>query len=261
MMTPTHSHIKGLLLDLNGVFYVANRALEGACRTVEELKSAGVPHRFATNNTTESVTALSRGLQSLGLPIEPEEIITASYAAVLYLRQKGNPKIYPLLSSSTRQEFEEFTISEMAADVVIVGDMGDEWSYAALNRAFKLVMQGAELVALHKGKFWQWEAGLNLDIGSFVAGLEYSTDTPATIVGKPNSSFFHLALEDLGLPAAEVAMVGDDIDADVGGAQAVGIKGVLVKSGKYREYLVQQSPVVPDVVVNSVDEILNLVMA
>ncbi|HEY9737625.1 MAG TPA: TIGR01458 family HAD-type hydrolase [Trichocoleus sp.] len=258
-MTMNASPIKGLLLDLNGVFYVANRALDGAISTVEKLKAAGIPHRFATNNTTESVMGLSRSLQAMGLPIEPEAIISAPYAAVLYLRQKGNPKIYPLLSKSTRRDFAEFQVSETAADVVVIGDMADEWSYAALNRAFKLVMKGAELVALHKGKYWQWEAGLQLDIGAFVAGLEFSTDQQATVIGKPSASFFQLALKDLDLPAEQVAMVGDDIDDDIGGAQALGIQGVLVKTGKYRERLVQKSTVVPTKIVESVTEVLPLV--
>ncbi|HEY9762278.1 MAG TPA: TIGR01458 family HAD-type hydrolase [Trichocoleus sp.] len=254
----TLSQVRGLLLDLNGVFYVAHKALEGAADTVRTLKASGIPHRFATNNTTASVAGLSQTLHRMGLPIEPEDIISAPYAAVLYLRQKGRPKIYPLLTRDVRQDFAEFDVSETAADVVIVGDMGEDWNYAALNRAFKLVMKGAELIALHKGKFWQWEAGLQLDLGAFVAGLEYATDTPATLVGKPSPSFFELALQELGLPASQVAMVGDDVDADVGGAQALGMQGVLVRSGKYREALVQQSPVTPDLVIDGVGEVLEL---
>jgi HAD superfamily hydrolase (TIGR01458 family) len=258
-MTTAHAPINGLLLDLNGVFYVAHRTLEGAAATVEKLKSSGIPHRYATNNTTDSVEGLSRSLKTMGLSIEPESIISAPHAAVLYLRQKGNPTIFPLLSKETRPDFAEFDVSESNADVVVLGDMGDEWSYQALNRAFKLILKGAELVALHKAKYWQWEAGLQLDIGAFVAALEFATDQKATIIGKPNPSFFELSLKDLGLPPEQVAMVGDDIVDDIGGAQALGIQGILVKSGKYREALVQKSPVVPNAVVDSLEDMLKLV--
>lgn len=258
-MTNAHALAKGLLLDLNGVFYVANRTLKGAASTIQQLKESGIPHRFATNNTTESVAGLSYRLQTMGLPITPESIISAPYATVLYLRQKGNPTIFPLLSQSTRQDFAEFKVSETAADVVVLGDMAEDWNYPALNRAFKLIMQGAELVALHKGKYWQWEAGLQLDIGAFVAGLEFATDQRATVIGKPNASFFQLALEDLGLPADQVVMVGDDIEDDISGAQAAGIRGVLIKSGKYRETLVQKSAITPDVVIDSLPQVLQLV--
>jgi HAD superfamily hydrolase (TIGR01458 family) len=252
------SAVKGLLLDLNGVFYVANQALPGAIDTVFKLKSSDMLYRFATNNTTESVGKMSRSLHSLGLEIPPKRIISAPYAAKQYLRQKQYTRIYPLLTDDVREDFNEFIFDEMNAEAVLIGDMSEDWNYRMLNRAFKLVMQGAELVALHKGKFWQWEAGLQLDIGAFVTGLEYSTDTEATIIGKPSPSFYRLALQELGLPAQEVAMVGDDINADVGGAQAIGMKGILVKTGKYRDSFADQSGVTPDAVIDSIGDILSL---
>ncbi len=252
------SDVKGLLLDLNGVFYVANQALPGAIDTVFKLQSSGKPYRFVTNNTTESIGKMSRSLNSLGLEIPPELIISAPYAAKKYLQQKQYTRIYPLFTDNVREDFKGFTFDEMNAEAVLMGDMSEDWNYRMLNRAFKLVMKGAELIALHKGKFWQWEAGLQLDIGAFVTGLEYSTDTEATIIGKPSPSFFALALQELGLPAQEVAMVGDDIRADVGGAQAVGMKGILVKTGKYRDNFAARCNVTPDAVIDSIGEVLSL---
>ncbi len=247
--------IKGLLIDINGVLYVANKPLAGANQAINALRRSGLPYRFATNNTTESVKTLSQDLESMGLLVEPQEIMSAPYAAVLYLRQLGQPKIYPLLSADAQQDFAEFTFSDTAADVVILGDMGDEWDYRVLNRAFRLVMQGAELLALHKGKFWQWEAGLQLDIGAFVTGLEYATDCTATVVGKPSPFFFERALAELGLPPEQVAMIGDDIEADVGGAQTSGMKGVLVKTGKYRPALAEATGITPDLILEDVSVI------
>jgi HAD superfamily hydrolase (TIGR01458 family) len=249
------SNVQGLLLDLNGVFYVGNKALPGAIATVNALQRSGLPYRFVTNNTTESVTTLSAALQSMGLPIQASEIISAPYAAVLHLRQLGQPKIFPLISADTQQDFAEFAVSDTEADVVVMGDMGDEWNYRLLNRAFRLLMQGAHLLALHKGKYWQWEAGLQLDIGAFVSGLEYATDTEATIVGKPNPVFFQQALAELHLPPEAVVMVGDDLEADVAGAQAVGLRGVLVQTGKYRSHLADSLKIQPDLTVASIQDI------
>ena len=254
----TLSGVKGLLLDLNGVFYVANQALPGAIDTVFKLQTSGKPYRFVTNNTTESIGKMSRSLNSLGLEIPPELIISAPYAAKKYLQQKHYNRIYPLLTDDVRKDFNDFSFDEMNAEAVLMGDMSEDWNYRMLNRAFKLVMKGAELIALHKGKFWQWEAGLQLDIGAFVTGLEYSTDTEATIIGKPSPSFFELALQELGLPAYQVAMVGDDIRADVEGSQAVGMKGILVKTGKYRENLAAKYDITPDAVFDSVSEVISL---
>ena len=108
------------------------------------------------------------------------------------------------------------------------------------------------MIALHKGKFWQTEDGLQMDIGAFVAGLEYVTGQTATVIGKPSRTFFETALIDMGVKPARAAMIGDDIDSDIGGAQAAGMKGILVKTGKYREELVNKSSVKPNVVVDSI---------
>lgn len=243
--------IRGLLLDLNGVFYVGNRLLPGALQLVEFLQAAGIPYRFATNNTTESLGTLSQALGRMGLAIAPEEIISAPYSAALHLRKQGYGRITPLLTQDVRQDFAEFQFSETDAEAVVVGDMAEEWSYRLLNQAFKQVRQGAELVALHRGKAWQWEGGLRLDVGAFVAGLEYATDTAATVVGKPATSFFELALADLGLPPYQVAVVGDSLTADISGAQQAGLMGILIQTGQYRSTDVASSSITPDLELES----------
>ncbi|MDJ0705365.1 MAG: TIGR01458 family HAD-type hydrolase [Leptolyngbyaceae cyanobacterium MO_188.B28] len=261
MTSELFSNIKGLLLDINGVLYVGNRLLPGAADVIKALRDRDMPFRVVTNNTTESLVTLHKNLTMMGLAIKQHEIISAPYAAVLHLRKIGQPKCFLLLNDEVLPDFEEFPISETDADVVVVGDMGEGWNYRVLNRAFHLVMRGAELIALHKGRYWQWEAGLQLDIGAFVTGLEYSTEQTATLIGKPSPSFFKLALDDLGLTAGEVAMVGDDIEADIGGAQSVGLKGILVKTGKYRDALTAKSGVTPDLTLNSISELTPLLQS
>ncbi|MGD1929626.1 MAG: TIGR01458 family HAD-type hydrolase [Leptolyngbyaceae cyanobacterium] len=246
MLPETFHETKGFLLDLNGVFYVANRTLPGAQAAIAALRNSGLPYRYVTNNTTQSTQSMSASLQAMGLEIDPSEIVTAAYAAVLHLRQLGHPKIYPLVTEDAKQDFSEFTWSDTDADVIVVGDIGDAWSYRLMNRAFRLMMKGAQVMALHRGKYWQWEAGLQLDIGAFVAGLEYATDQSAVVVGKPNPAFYHRVLDELGLPATAVVMIGDDIEADIKGAQDVGMKAVIVKTGKYRPHLVAQADITPD---------------
>ena len=246
MLPDQFKSANGLLLDLNGVFYVGNRLLPGAQEVIMALQKGDLPYRFVTNNTTQSTESMSKSLEAMGLAIAPSEIITAAYSAVLYLRQMGSPKIYPLLAADAKQDFAEFTWSDTDADVIVVGDIGDDWNYRLMNRAFRLMMKGAQLVALHRGKYWQWEAGLQLDVGAFVAGLEYATEQTAVVAGKPNPFFYKMALDELGLPPESVVMIGDDVEADIKGAQEAGISGVLVKTGKYRPHLAAKMNVTPD---------------
>ncbi|MGD1861086.1 MAG: TIGR01458 family HAD-type hydrolase [Leptolyngbyaceae cyanobacterium] len=249
--------VNGLLLDLNGVFYVGNRVLPGAQEAIAALQKSGLPYRFVTNNTTQSTQSMSQSLAAMGLAIAPSEIITAAYAAVIYLRQLGCPKIYPLIAEDAKQDFVEFTWSDTDADAVVIGDIGDEWNYCLMNRAFRLLMKGAQLVALHRGKYWQWEAGLQLDVGAFVAGLEYATDQTAIVAGKPNPFFYKMALDDLGIPAEQIVMVGDDLEADIKGAQAAGIRGILVETGKYRPHIAARLNVTPDGTLKNIGKIVD----
>jgi HAD superfamily hydrolase (TIGR01458 family) len=127
-----------------------------------------------------------------------------------------------------------------------------------LNEVFNGLMQGAKLIAIHKNRFWQTEHGLQMDIGGFIEGLEYASGSKAMIIGKPSAEFFQIALDDMGLKPEEAAIIGDDIDVDVGGGQQVGLMGILVKTGKYRQSYAESSPVTPDLIIDSIKNLPGL---
>lgn len=253
-MPVNFGRVKGLLFDLDGVWFVGDALVPGAVDALEHVRRTGLPCRFVTNTTTKSVVTLAAKMNELGLGVDAAEIITAPRAAALYLRGHGHPTCHLLVADDVRAEFDPFPTSDRP-DYVVVGDIGDRWSYDVMNDAFQKLVGGAELIALHKGRYWQVEGGLALDIGAFVAGLEYATGKEAVLVGKPAPTIFRSALADLGVGAGEAVMVGDDVHSDVGGARALGIAGVLVKTGKYRDDLVARSGVTPDLVIESVAEL------
>lgn len=244
--------IRGILFDLDGVLYVGDQVIDGAIDTIRYVKEKQIAHRFVTNTTTQSREALSQKLRALGFPIEPRDILSTPAAACDYLRQRQPHSCYFLVSEAVRDEFREFATSETSPDVVVIGDIGRTWSYDLVNHLFRMVMSGADIIALHKGKYWQTEEGLRVDIGAFIAGLEYVTSVDATVIGKPSPAFFQAAVRELDLPKDEIVMVGDDIDADVGGAQQCGIRGILVRTGKYRQEAVAASSIVPDATLDSI---------
>jgi HAD superfamily hydrolase (TIGR01458 family) len=139
-----------------------------------------------------------------------------------------------------------------------MGDLGEAFGFEILNRAFRMVMDGAELVALQKNRFWLTPEGLSLDAGPFVAAIEYATGREAVVVGKPSRSFFELVVEDLGVEAAAAGMVGDDVETDVEGAIRAGLAGVLVRTGKYREEFVRASGIEPTATVDSIADVPGL---
>jgi HAD superfamily hydrolase (TIGR01458 family) len=243
--------IRGLLVDLDGVLYVGGKPIPGAKELVENLAGAEVPRCFLTNTTTKSTASLCEKLQAMDFPITGRELLSAPAAARDYLKEKGSPLCKFLVNEEVLGDFSEFEQSETKADAVVIGDIGNAWTYDLLNTVFRLVMDGAELIALHRNKFWQTEEGLQMDIGAFVAGIEYVTGKEATIMGKPSADFFKAALARVGLKASDVAMIGDDVDTDVGAAQELGMTGILVRTGKYREDYVKNSGVKPDLIIDA----------
>ncbi|ALG67102.1 TIGR01458 family HAD-type hydrolase [Beggiatoa leptomitoformis] len=246
------SKIKGYLFDLDGVLYVDNAPIDGAIETVALLKKRKIACRFLTNTSTKSTTTLYQKLKQMGFAIEQDEIISTPYATVLYLRQKPQARCYLLLAEDAKRDFREFPQTEDKPNFIVIGDIGDVWRYSLLNQVFQYMMAGAELIALHKNKFWQTANGLQLDIGAFITGLEYATGKSAIIVGKPSPTFFELAFKDLHLPREQIAVIGDDVEADVGGGQACGLMGILVQTGKFRTEQVVKSTVKPDLIINSI---------
>ena len=116
--------------------------------------------------------------------------------------------------------------------VIIIGGAEDELTYARLNHAYRLLLGGATLVAMHRNTAWRSEDGMALDSGPFVAVLAKAAGVRATVVGKPAAAFFRQAIRDIGLPPAHLAMVGDDAQNDVAPARRLGLTGILVRSGK-----------------------------
>ena len=250
------SKTRGFLFDLDGVFFIGENLIEGGVETIKFLKSKGYPCRFVTNNSTRSIATLHKKLTRLGLPIDENEIITSGKATVLHLKTLGKPICFLCVNDDVRSDFDQFPQSETNPEIVVIGDISDRWDYDILNKMFGMLINGAEMVAMHKGRYWQEPGGLQLDIGAFVAGLEYVTGKTATVIGKPNPTFFKMAVADLGLESKEVVMIGDDIVSDIGGAQKAGLKGILVKTGKYREELVNKSSIIPDMTLETVGNLL-----
>jgi HAD superfamily hydrolase (TIGR01458 family) len=191
----------------------------------------------------------------MGLEVAEEELFTAPLAAARWLEGEGIGRVALYLPESTHEDFAAFERTHDRPEAVVVGDLGERWDFATLNRAFRQVMEGARLVALQKNRYWLTADGLALDAGPFVAALEHATGREAVVVGKPAPGFFALAVAALGLPPGRVAAVGDDVEADVAGAQAAGLRGVLVRTGKFREAGLRESGVRPDAVLDSVADL------
>jgi HAD superfamily hydrolase (TIGR01458 family) len=226
--------IRGVLLDLAGVIYDGDHALPGAIDAVARLHQAGLPLRFVTNTTRSTKRTLIERLTRLGLDIAESELFTPGQAARDWLAAHDCSPLL-VVHPNLAQEFEG--LPEREKHAVVVGDAGNAFDYFHLNRAFRALIDGAELIALAKNRTFKDEDGkLSLDAGAFVTALEYASGKTATVLGKPSPDFFAAALASMDWPLEDAVMVGDDAEADVAGALRAGLaQALLVRTGKYRE--------------------------
>jgi phospholysine phosphohistidine inorganic pyrophosphate phosphatase len=252
------SSVRAVLIDLDGVLYVEDEPVPGAHEAVGRLRSAGRVLRFVTNTTSRSRPATLEKLRRLGFSLGDEELITPAALAVRHCLDEGRRRVSLLMNDEVKGDFAALDEDDEEPEAVIVGDLGEEFAYPVLNRAFRHVMAGAELIALQRNRFWQRADGLSLDVGPFVAALEYATSREAYVVGKPAHTFFSEVLRDADSEAGAAAMVGDDIETDVGGAVGAGLAGILVRTGKYRADAIASSGIEPTATVDSIAEVPEL---
>jgi HAD superfamily hydrolase (TIGR01458 family) len=251
---------RGLLLDLDGTVYEDDAAVPGAAAAIAALREGGVPVRFVTNTTRVPGATIAGWLEGFGIPATAEDIFTPPRAAVSWLGGKGVRRVALCLPEGSFGEFAAFEITDRDPEAVVVGDLGPAWTFDVMNRVFRQVLEGVELVALQRNRYWKSGGELILDVGAFVAAFEYATGRTATLVGKPSRAMFEAAAGSMGLDVSQVAMVGDDLQADIGGSQDLGIPGFMVRTGKFRAAEVDASAIRPERVIASVAALPGLLL-
>jgi HAD superfamily hydrolase (TIGR01458 family) len=247
--------VGALLIDLDGVLYVEEEPVAGAREAVKRLRERGLALRFVTNTTARSRGRTLEKLARLGFGIEDSELVTPAALAVRHCHERGLRRVGLIMNDEVKHDFSELEETADEADAVIIGDLGSAFGYDVLNHAFRQVVGGAELIALQKNRYWMRADGLSLDVGPFVAAIEYAAGREAYVVGKPSKGFFDQVLGSVGVEPGATAMVGDDIESDIGGALRAGLAGVLVRTGKYREDRVRESSIEPTCVIDSIADL------
>jgi HAD superfamily hydrolase (TIGR01458 family) len=243
-----------ILLDVDGVLHVSGEPIPGASEAVRRLRENGHRLRFVTNNTTRSRSQLASELRAVGIEIEDGELQTPSDAASRALKDK---RVLALTMHALVQDLEGIELVGEGADAVLLGGADETpetnlvFSFMNLARAFAELEGGADLYCMHRNRWWQTKHGPLLDAGMFVAGLEYAAQTEAVVLGKPSPSYFAAACEALDADPQMTWMIGDDLESDIAGAQGIGMRTVLMRTGKFRPDTVERSSVQPDGIVSS----------
>jgi HAD superfamily hydrolase (TIGR01458 family) len=251
--------VRAVLIDIDGVLTVSWQPLPGAVEALREIREAGLAVALVTNTTSRTRASIAATLADAGFPVAAGDVLTAPAVTAAYLAEHWPGARCALLNSGDIREdldLEGVTVldtddTDDVPDVVVVGGAGPEFDYAALDRAFGHLQRGAGLVAMHRNLYWRTDAGLRLDSGAFLVGLEQAARVEAEVTGKPSAAFFAAALAHLGVGARDALMIGDDIESDVLAAQRASVTGVLVKTGKYLPETHEAASGTPDHVVES----------
>jgi HAD superfamily hydrolase (TIGR01458 family) len=248
---------EAILIDLDGVLYVGRTPVPGAVDTIAYLRESGYSFRFVSNTTRRSRETIAGELRSMGFDIPVSHIFTPSMAAVSYIKRKGGTAADILTTADVSAEMVSEGIQQVKKDArfLVVGDAGDLFTYSVLNDALRLLLQGAELVALEKDRYWMGEDGMMLSAGPFVTALEYASGKEAVVMGKPSREFFMLALASMNARPEHAVMIGDDVVTDVRGAIANGLCGILVRTGKFRQDSLDNAPSPPSRVMASIADL------
>ena len=238
-MGDTNNEKPALLIDLDGVVYQGEKIIPGAADTIDWINTNKIPHLFVTNTTSRSRSSLLKKFKALGIAGDIGDIITPIVATAQWLCSQHIGRAALFVVDDALPDFIDIeqckTDVDSDVDAVVIGDLGDSWDYDTLNKAFRFLMNEPKpiLIALGMTRYWRAADGLRIDVAPFVKALEYAADCEAKVIGKPSTDFFDSCLALLNQKAGNTIIIGDDIVGDIQGAKKLGIRGVLVKTGKY----------------------------
>lgn len=230
-----------LLIDLDGVLYQQNELIAGALDSIRWIEKEHIDYLYLTNTTSKCRASLLDKFRQMGFDTKPERIITPIVATSQWFKKQGITSAALFVKPDACHDFSGVEAVDIQnpvpVEAVVIGDLGEAWDYATLNAAFRFLLQEPRpvLIALGMTRYWRGNDGLNLDVAPFVKALEHATDCRAEVIGKPSANFFHSALDIIGYSADKAIMIGDDIVADVDGGRKAGMRGLLVRTGKFRE--------------------------
>lgn len=253
------SEVRGILCDIDGVLHVSMQPVAGAAEALHSLEQQGYEICFVTNTTTQSRANLTQSLQSIGLPVSETRLVTAPVATANYIRQHyPDQRCWLLSKGDTASDFagiELVPLETEDAGVVVIGGAEELLTYEHMNRAFRMLMNGAALLAMHTNLYWRTSSGLQLDSGPYVRALELASGKQAVVLGKPERAFFEQARRVIGVQASQAIMVGDDLQNDIQGAQQAGMRGIFVTTGKHQANSPLLASIRPDAVLASVADL------
>ncbi|MEE2034738.1 HAD-IIA family hydrolase [Rhodococcus chondri] len=251
--------VDGILFDIDGVVVTSWQPVPGAADVLADLRERGVARAFLTNTTSRTRAEIAEALTGLGMPVDAGEIVTAASLTVEYLTQTyPGRRCWVLNDGDVDADLAGIVRDDDDPEVVVLGGAGPEFTHRTLSRVAELMLDGVPVVAMHRSSTWQAADGLRIDTGVYLPGLEELTGQTVVAVGKPSMQGFLAAADLMGTDPSRMVVVGDDLQAEVIPGQRLGMIGVLVRTGKFRQSVLDLAVDRPDHVLDSVADLPEL---
>lgn len=251
-------NINTIVLDLNGTLYERGIAVKGANDTIKILRQNGYHLTFITNTDGRNIDNVYTSVIKKGLEIEKEELFTPVTAVKAFISEKPGKTFYPLVSNSVIKDLQGINMDDKHPDYVIIGDFADKVSFDEINKVFRMIKNGSEIVALSKTLWYIDVDGCTINTGAFVSMFETACAKEAVLMGKPSVGYFNMGLKRTGSRPETSLIVGDDVTTDILGAKRVNAAAVLVRTGIYNETDLVNAEYKPDYVIDDVNGLIEL---
>lgn len=250
---------KGFLIDMDGVVYRGSDLIPGADRFIRELQARQIPFSFLTNNSQRTRRDVVTKLGRMGINVDERHVFTCAMATARFLaRQKPGGTAFVIGEGGLLHALHRngYSIVDQDADYVVVGE-GRSVTLEMLEVAIRLILAGSKLIATNLDPNCPTKSGIRPGAGATVAFLEAATGAKALNVGKPSPLMMRMARKELNLAASETIMIGDTMDTDILGGMQMGYRTILVLSGGTKAEDVDRFPYQPDLIVDSIADVLN----
>jgi len=247
----------GFMLDMDGTIYMGKNVIPGAREFIRTLNEKGIPHVFLTNNSSKNRMQYYDRLVSMGFDVKPEDVLTSNIATARFVvTERPGKRVYMVASPEVVEEAKAMGVNIVEEDPDIVYLTFDRTiTYEKINKAYKALVMGAELIATHPDDVCPTEGIYDIDIGPFIRMFEEMCNTKATVIGKPNRLMLEMAAGVMGVDPNEIVMVGDRLYTDIRMGKVTGIDTILVLSGETGIEDLKASDFEPTYVLESVADI------
>ena len=247
----------GFLIDMDGVIYRGNELIPGAERFIAELLDLKLPFFFLTNNSQRTRRDVVTKLARLGISVNESHIFTCAMATARFLAtQKPGGTAFVIGEGGLLNALHEngYSVVDHDPDYVVIGE-GRAVTYEMVERAIRMVLGGAKLIATNLDPTCPTQDGLRPGCGALVAMIETATGRKAFSVGKPSAVMMRAARKELGLDAIRTTMIGDTMETDILGAVQLGYRAILVLSGGTSREDLAAFAYRPDMIVDSIADL------